>query len=313
VIQFSLFIIGLIGLWTGTQWVVKSAIGIAKRFNLSHTFVGLAILAIGTDLPEIFVTINAAFLQLNGIESSGIITGNAIGSSISQISIILGLSALLMNFNIARKDLLRDGTALLGSILLLYIVGYDGIISRTDGSMLLLGYIIYYVVLSKSKSTKDYNNVSKQNYSNLKLAGFLAIGLVVLIVSSHFVVENARDFAKQWGVEQSFVGIILIGLGTSLPELSVSIAAAYKKSVGISVGNIIGSNIIDTVIPIGLGGSISEIAMDSNLLRFDLPILFGMTLLVLAFLNTKKGIHKMEAIILIVAYVLYVLAKIFLL
>lgn len=307
-----IFILGLIGLWLGTKWVVKSAVGIAERFNLSHAFVGLAILAVGTDLPEIFVTIDASLLQLKGIESSGIITGNAIGSAISQISIILGLAGLLLNFTISKKELIRDGVALLASIVLLFTLGSDGIISRLDGVILLISYLIYYVILLKSNSNTVTDNAPKEYHSNLKLAGYLLIGFVVLIFSSHLVVKNAMHFAVKWGVEQSFVGIILIGLGTSLPELAVSVGAAMKKSAGMSVGNIMGSNIFDTLIIIGLGGSISQITMESNLLKFDLPVLFGITLLVIIFLGSKKGISKIESIILIAFYLLYVLAKIFL-
>lgn len=311
-IQGFLFILGLIGLWLGTKWVVKSAIGIAERFNLSHAFVGLAILAVGTDLPEMFVTIDASLLQLKGIESSGIITGNAIGSAISQISIILGLAGLLLNLTISKKDLVRDGVALLVSIVILFTLGYDGIISRLDGIILLISYLIYYVILLKSNSNTTTDNAPQEYHSNLKLAGYLLIGFVVLVFSSHLVVKNAMFFAVKWGVEQSFVGIVLIGLGTSLPELAVSVGAARRKSVGMSVGNIMGSNIFDTLSIVGLGGSISQISMGTNLLRFDLPVLFVITLLVIIFLGTKKGISRIESIILIAFYLLYVLAKIFL-
>lgn len=312
-LQILIFILGLIGLWLGTKLVVKSAIGMADRFNISHAFVGLAILAVGTDLPEIFVTIDAAILQLNGVESSGIITGNAIGSSISQISIILGLAGLLLNFKIVKKELIYNGIALLTSIVLLFAVGFDGIISRIDGLVLISGYIIHYVVLLKNGSSSTNNHTLEAKHSNLMLTGYLLIGFVILIFSSHFVVKNAMYFAEKWGIAQSFVGIVLIGLGTSLPELAVSIGAAMKKSAEMSVGNIIGSNIFDTLIPIGLGGSISKISMDNDLLKFDLPVQFLITLLVIIFLASKKGILRIEAIVLIIIYLLYVLAKVFLL
>lgn len=311
-IQILIFILGLFGLWLGTNWVVKSAIGIADRFNLSHAFVGLAILAVGTDLPEIFVTIDAAILQLKGVESSGIITGNAIGSSISQISIVLGLAGLLLNFKIVKKELVYNGIALFLSIALLFAVAFDGIISRIDGLILLSAYLIHYVVLVKSRSSSANNPILQQHHSNLILAGYLLVGFAMLIFSSHFVVKNAMYFAEKWGVAQSFVGIVLIGLGTSLPELAVSIGAAMKKSAEMAVGNIIGSNVFDTLVPIGLGGFISQVTMENNLLKFDLPVQFVITLLVVIFLATKRGILRTEAIVLIIIYLLYVIAKLFL-
>lgn len=306
-----LIIIGLVGLWLGTRWIINGAIGIAKRFNLSHSFVGLAILAVGTDLPEVFVSIKASMLHLSGIESSGIITGNAIGSSISQITFILGIAGLFLTFTMAKKDLLRDGIALLTSILLLFIFGIDGIITRLEGGILLIAYLVYYIMLLKSQTEHTDDNSVGKDHSNSALAFFLLAGFLVLIFSSHLVVENAMLVAEKWGVAQSFVGIAIIGLGTSLPELAVSVGAAIRKSAGMSVGNIIGSNIFDGFIPIGIGGVISTTNMDSTLLKFDLPTLLAMTLLVLIFLKTKRGISKIEGISLISIFLLYIAIKLF--
>jgi len=306
-----LLITGLIGLWLGTKWIINGALGIAKRFNLSHSFVGLAILAVGTDLPEVFVTVKASLLHLQGIESSGIITGNAIGSSVSQITFILGAAGLLLNFTMVKKDLWRDSIALLSSILLLFAFGIDGIVTRLEGVILLMMYLLYYFILMRNKTVNTDDNANGKDYSSSTLVLFLVFGFSVLIFSSHLVVENAMKLAEKWGVAQSFIGIVIIGLGTSLPELAVSVGAAIRRSAGMSVGNIIGSNIFDGFIPIGLGATISTTTMESNLLKFDLPVLLAATLLVLVFLKTKKGISKPEGIILIVIFLLYILAKIF--
>jgi len=306
---FGLIIIGLIGLWLGTKWIINAALGIAKRFNLSHSFVGVAILAVGTDLPEVFVSTKASIMQLQGIESSGIVTGNAIGSCISQITLILGVAGLILKFKMERQDLIRDGTALVSSLILLFIFGLDGNITRLEGSTMLLLYLVYYIVLMRTQSNHEDDNSQGTDYSNVKLTMYLIAGLVILIGSSHLVVENAMLLATKWGVAQSFVGIAIIGLGTSLPELAVSIGAALKKSAGMSVGNVVGSNIFDGLIPIGLGGVISTTKIEQNLLMIDLPILFGVTALVLFFLSTKKGISKFEGILMITVFALYLSLK----
>lgn len=306
-----LIIIGLAGLWVGTKLIMKSAIGIAKRFKLSHTFVGIAILAIGTDLPEAFISINASLLQLKGIESSGIITGNALGSAISQITLILGIAGLFLNFTMAQKDLWRDGIALLSSIILLFVFGIDGTITQLEGAVLLLGYLIYYIILMRTQTDNSDDNSAGKEYSNIALALFLLSGFFVLIFSSDLVVVNAMLLAQKWGVAQSFIGIVIVGLGTSLPELAVSVSAAVNKSAGMSVGNVIGSNIFDGLIPIGLGGVISTTHIEAKLLTFDLPILLAATLLVLIFLKTKRGISKFEGITLITIYLLYIALKLF--
>lgn len=304
-------LVGLVGLWLGTKWIINGALGIAKRFNLSHSFVGVAILAVGTDLPEVFVTVKASLNNLNGIESSGIITGNAIGSSISQITFILGIAGLFLNFKMANRDILRDGIALISSIILLIIFGHDGVIARWEGLTMVVVYLLYYLVLLKSHVNNTDDNKEGKDYSNSSLALFLLSGFIVLIFSSHLVVENAMMLAEKWGVAQSFVGIVIVGLGTSLPELAVSIGAAFRKSPGMSVGNVIGSNIFDGLIPIGLGGVIATTKIEGLLLNFDIPFLLGVTLLVLVFLRTKRGISSIEGIILISLFIIYLLIKLF--
>lgn len=304
-----LIITGLVGLWLGTKLILNGALGIAKRFNLSHTFVGVAILAVGTDLPEVFVSVKASLLHLKGIESSGIITGNAIGSSISQITFILGIAGLFLNFTMAKKDLWRDGIALLTSIILLFVFGIDGIITRLEGGMMLIVYLLYYIILMRSQTDHTDDNSAGKDYSNTALALCLLSGFLVLVFSSHLVVENAMSLAEKWGVAQSFIGIAIVGLGTSLPELAVSVGAAIRKSAGMSVGNVIGSNIFDGLIPIGLGGIISTTNMELNLLKFDLPVLLAVTLLALIFLKTKRGISKPEGILLILLFLLYITIK----
>ncbi len=306
---FALIILGLIGLWLGTKFIIDSSLGIAKRFNLSHAFVGVAILAVGTDLPEVFVSLKASILQLQGVESSGIITGNAIGSCLSQITLILGVAGLFLKFTMAKKDLWRDGIALLGSITMLYFFGMDGVINRWEGSAMLLVYILYYVILLKTQANHEDDNSEGKDYSNGKLILLLLTGFIVLVFSSHLVVDNSMLLAEKWGVAQSFVGIVIIGLGTSLPELAVSIGAALRKSAGMSVGNVIGSNIFDGLIPIGLGGVISTTKIESSLLNIDLPILFAATFIVLVFLRTKRGISIIEGIALLAIFFLYLTLK----
>jgi cation:H+ antiporter len=143
------------------------------------------------------------------------------------------------------------------------------------------------------------------------LALFLLLGFVILICSSHLVVQYALILAEKWGIAQSFVGIAIVGLGTSLPELAVSVGAALRKSAGMSVGNIIGSNIFDGFVPIGLGGVISPIYVERGFLNFDLPFLLGATILILLFLISKRGIRMTEGIIMILIYLIYIAIKIF--
>lgn len=309
ILPLTFIFLGLIGLWLGTKWIINGALALAQKFKLSHSFVGFAILAVGTDLPEVFVSIKAALNNSNGIESSGIITGNAIGSSISQITFILGVSGLFLTIKMGTRELLRDGIALLSSIVLLVFFSLDGLIAKWEGICMVAAYLLYYLILLKSQTGQSEDNHVVNRYSNSLLTIFMLSGFILLIASSNVVVENAMKLAAQWGVAQSYVGILIVGIGTSLPELAVSIGAALRKSAGLSVGNIIGSNIFDGLIPIGLAATISATKMEKVLLTFDMPFLLAVSVIVLLFLKTKKGISIIEGIVLISLFLLYLSLK----
>lgn len=304
-----IIVAGLFFLWLGTHWLITGALAFGERLQWSPTFVGLAVLAVGTDLPEIFVSVKAALLQWQGIESSGLITGNAIGSSIANITFILGIAALFMNFTLPKKDVLTNGLFLLGSILILVLLGWDGNIVLWKGIILLIICLVYYLVLVKQSAVDHSPSTAEQKISWFKIIIMMSGGFILLIGAAHFVVENALQLAQQWGVSQSFVGIFLVGLGTSLPELAVSVNAALRKSAGLSVGNIIGSNVLNTTLPIGLGGVISKTHIERDLLIFDLPLLFVVSLLTILLLNGKRGITRIEGVLLVVTYVGYILIK----
>lgn len=303
---FLFIALGLFGLWLGTKWIINGATEIAARFNLSHTFIGLAVLAVGTDLPEIFVTLKASILHLRGVESSGIIVGNAIGSSISQITVILGVSALFSVFTLTRGQWYRDGIALLMSILLLLVLGLDGRINRIEGIVMLCSYLTYFSLLMKNNHNSEEKIIPQSNKPVTLVIFLLLLGFGTLIFSAHLVVQNSMLLADRYGISQSFLGVAIIGLGTSLPELAVSVGAAFRKSTGMAIGNIIGSNIFDGFIPIGLGGVISTVNVERNVLQFDIPALALVTILVLILLRTKRGVSRPEAIIMIALYVIYV-------
>jgi cation:H+ antiporter len=308
--EIFLILVGLTGLWLGTELVIKGAVNIAEYYNLSQVFIGLAILSIGTDLPEIVVAINASLHKVIGnTETSGIIIGNAIGSSLSQISVVLGSIGLLGYLTLTRRHLYEDGILLLGSVLLVILLGFDGKISRVDGIVLIVVYLIYYFRLfHKERIGKKVKNKSSIHIRKYIL--FLIIGVIIVILTSELVVDNSIRFAENFDVTQSFVGIIIIGLGTSLPELALSLNAIRKKASGLSVGNIIGSNIFDMLIPVGIGASISEIEIEKSLLTFDLPFLLILSFTVLFFFFKKKGLQRIEAVILIGLFILYAALKI---
>ena len=304
-----LLFVSIVGLWAGTELVVRGALRIADYFQLSQLFVGIAILAIGTDLPELVVSISASLESVNeGVNTSGIILGNAIGSSFSQISVVLGVIGLMSYITLTRRHLVFDGIMLIGSVILLGLVGIDGKITRVEGMILILTYIVYYYRLLHREKEKKHRKdpASKKLWWSITM---LLIGLGVTVYASELVVSNALAITEELGIRQSFVGIVLIGIGTSLPELAVSLNAIRKKAQGLSVGNLIGSNIFDALIPVGVGASISELTFERKLIWFDLSFLLGLSILVLVFFYRKKGIQLTEAMILIFVFILYGVVK----
>ncbi len=303
-------ILGLTGLWLGTELVIKGAINIANYYELSQLFVGIAVLAIGTDLPEIVIAVNASFQNVfQGVEASEIIIGNSIGSSFIQISFVLGTVGLFGYLTLTKRHIFEDGVMMLGSILLVILLGFDGKITRVDGGVLVIVYFIYYFSLFHREHVRK--KISKRlNKSIRKNILYLLFGVFVVVFTSELVVDNAIIFAEKFDIRQSFVGIIIIGLGTSLPELALSLNAARKKAIGLTVGNLIGSNIFDLLVPVGVGASITEIQFETSLVRFDLPFLFLLSFVVLFFFHKKKGLQKVEAVILIGFFVLYTALKV---
>ncbi len=215
-----------------------------------------------------------------------------------------------LQLNFHKKHLYEDGLMLLGAILLLLLLGIDGSISLVEGLVLVVVYGVYYFRLFHSERVGSKIKSKKITKGLGKDVILLVIGFVFVFFASNLVVDNAIEFTDNHGLNQSFVGIIIIGLGTSLPELAVSLNAARKKARGLSVGNLIGSNIFDLLIPVGVGASISEIKVDKMLIYFDLPLLFVLSLLVLFFFYKKRGIQRTEAIVLIAFYGVYGFLKI---
>ncbi len=308
---FFLFL-GIFGLWVGTELTVRSAIRIARGFNVSELFIGLTILAFGSDVPEFAVVIDGAIHGSKGIDVSDVMVGNVLGSSICQITLILGIISLFHFLTVGKKQIKNFATELIGSTVLLYLVAFDNIITWNDGAMLIIAFFMYiFTLLEREKKGK--RGISKKYEERpilvLLHCTILIVGVGIVILSSDFTVEKALVIAENWNIQQSVIGAIIIGLGTSLPELAISINAILKGKPGLSIGNVVGSNIFDLLMPLGVGSLISKIEVHSNFLWFDLPFLLLVSIVFLVFLKRKKGLQKHEGAFLMSFYLLYVLVK----
>ncbi len=314
-----LLILGIVGLWFGSGLVVESSKKLAKAFKVSQTLVGLSIISIGTSLPEIFTNIFAGINVLNGIPSEGVAIGTNLGSDITQITFILGITAILGTLYATKKLLYRDGGMVLLSIILMFIFGFTGgRISRIEGVMLVVGYLLYMYILSKDEHVGKkvmyeigHDKVFRDHiWKRVEDFAIVCVGLAILIFASHLVVNNAMQLAEVWGVSQSIIGVMIIGVGTGLPELSTAIRGILKKAGDISLGTLIGSNVTDPMLSLGLGASIAGFPMEKNLLFFDIPFWFAASIIALLLIREKMQINRKEGIILVSLYFLFVIIKI---
>jgi cation:H+ antiporter len=301
---------GLLGLWLGTEIALRSTIRLAAQYGLSQSFLGLAVLAVGTDLPELVVAIEGGLQQLGGREASGIVVGNAIGSALCQGSLVLGVAALFGHLRLPRRLVVRDGVALLLSVVLVGLLGADRVLDVREGVALLAVYVIYYVALFQAE--KAGPKIIRSGGRYLGWFFGIAAGLIVVLFSAHLVVENALALAERWAVSQTVLGILLIGAGTSLPELVLSLGAAAKGRTGLSVGNVIGSNIFDVLVPTGASATLHPLGVEAHTLYFDLPVLAGLSGLGLVFFTLERGLQRREGLTLISLYGGYALVRLLL-
>ena len=300
---------GLAGLWYGTELTIRGAVTVAARLGVSEFIVGVAILSIGSDLPELAIAIDGGVINLRAGDASDVVVGTAIGSSLGQIGFVLGTAALLSYLTLPRSLVFQHGSILLGSVLLLGVFGLDGAVSRTEGLALLVVYLIYFAALFGDRRKSAEAGGGGGPVGTAHAWAYLVIGLCIVGICAELTVSGAIDVAAALNISETLVAVIIIGLGTSLPELSISVGAAFKNRARMSVGNLIGSNIFDTLVPVGVAAAISTLRFDGNLLRFELPFLFFLTLIVLVFFLRKRGIQKGEAIIVLALYGCYLLLK----
>jgi cation:H+ antiporter len=308
-VEYLSLLIGLAGLWFGTEVTIRGAVTVAERLGVSEFIVGVAILSIGSDLPELAIAVDGALKNLAAADTADVIVGTALGSSLGQIGFVLGVAALFSYLTLPRIIIYRHGSILLGSVILLGVFGYDGHVSRTEGFALVTVYLIYFVALFGDKSEKAKEGEEDGPLDLLRAWAYLFVGLAIVIVCAELTVNGAIDVAAALNISEAFIAVIIIGLGTSLPELSISVGAAIRNRSRMSVGNLIGSNIFDTLVPVGVAAAIAGLRFDSSLLHFEVPFLFILSLLVLVFFVRKRGIQKGEAVTILALYGGYVLLK----
>lgn len=316
VFNLLLFALGLLGLWFGADRVVNGGKVIAQRLHVSQVLIGLTIVSIGTSLPEIAVS------ALSGMQgASDIAVGSMVGSCLAQITLILGIAGLIQNISVREQAIKMDGAMLLVAIALFaFFLWTDYEMYPWEGGLLMGLYGLYILYSIKHEALRSqardriFHLVVHDPPMRFPLwVRFLEMGLGIGIVvySSSLVLDNALVMARATGLSESFIGVMIVGVATGLPELSTAIVGYLKKAQGLSIGSLIGSNVTDPMFSIGVGALFGGFKTDSALLFFDIPFWFiatGIALLLL-FDQTIK-LTKNESVALIAVYVIFVMTKV---
>ncbi len=311
---YILFIIGsLIVLYFGANFLVKGAASVAERLGVSALVVGLTVVSFGTSAPELIVSVQAT---LDGF--GGISIGNVIGSNIANIGLILGLSALIFPLK-AHMQLIRIDTPFMILVSLLFIVFFlDQTIGRIEGMVFVLIIAVYSVYnIIKSKKENQAQVIKEYDESVPKISRhwvldvlFIILGLAGLVFGSDLLVKNAVELARGLGMSEAVIGLTIVALGTSTPELATSIVAAVKKQPDIAIGNVVGSNIFNILGILGVASLIKPIATpDINYI--DSIVMIVMSLLLLPFIKTGFTLRRWEGGLLLgiyIGYMVYLLA-----
>ncbi|MBQ8384968.1 MAG: calcium/sodium antiporter [Spirochaetaceae bacterium] len=303
IIQLALLTVGFVLLVKGADWFVDGAASIAEKLGIPQLVIGLTIVALGTSAPEAAVSLTAAF---HG--NADITIGNVVGSNILNILIILGLAAVICPMKVARLTAFVDIPVTIVITLLLLLLGYDGTVSRLDAGILLLFFIAYlsylFTMTKKGLIVGESEEEGAKIQSVPKALLFTVVGLALIIVGSSLAVDAASAIATMLGLSERFIGLTIVALGTSLPELFTSVAAAIKKNPDMAIGNIVGSNIFNILFIVGLSGLVIPVPFVSAF-RFDTLIAMAATVLLFVLTLPTKRLGRVAGIIMLAGYVAY--------
>ncbi|MEN8192099.1 MAG: calcium/sodium antiporter [Bacteroidota bacterium] len=281
----------VLALWGGAVWVVESASRIAKKFGLSQLVIGLTVVAIGTSAPEFAVSISAALAGKLSIS-----VGNVVGSNIFNLGIILGFVAILSSVKTDKTLVHRDGTLLVISGLILLLFFYDLQLSLFEGILLVLTLSIYIFVLLRSKSPIE-EEIPEGEFA-WKDVPMLIIGIGLIVSGAHFLVDSASEIARTLGISEWMIGITIVAAGTSIPEFATSTVAVIKGKHGISIGNLIGSDLFNLLGVLGVASIIRPLSISQSD-YYSIIILAVYLLLLLLMMRLRWQIGKLEGSILI--------------
>jgi cation:H+ antiporter len=318
----TLFIVGLAILTAGAELVVRGASRLAASLGVKPIIVGLTVVAIGTSMPELAVGIIASHQG-----SGSLVVGNIAGTNVFNILFILGLSALLQPLPIDLRIIRLDLPAMIAAATMMTVMAWDGVLTRFDGGVMLGAAVIYTLVLIrdirrerrtvKAEFRDMYGIDNKHGWVAVRIRAkctvMLAIGIGLTVLGADWLVKGATDIARAFGIPEGIIGLSIVAIGTSAPELATTVIATIRNERDIAVGNLLGSSIYNILAILGLTCLISSVKLhvERQLMLVDIPLMFGVALLCVPAFLTGKRVSRLEGGIFVASYVIYMLSLIF--
>ncbi len=297
---------GLILLVGGGETLVSGATSLARRWGMSPLVIGLTIVAFGTSVPELFVSLTASLQN-----HPDIMIGNVVGSNIANIGLILGISGLIMPLKLPLREVWTELLLVVGgSVILMFATAY-GHFPRSLGLLFTLALVSYTVLIYRNhlggNGKKETRNTANADHPTSLLRPLILIGtgLVLLAGGSNLFINGAVDLARYFGVSELIIGLTMAAIGTSLPELASSISALRRNESGLLIGNVIGSNMFNLFMVLGLTGLIKPFQLSTDLLQRDLPVMFAFTVILIPILHKYNGTNRWHGLLFFLSYVLY--------
>ena len=299
--SIGLLALGSILLYLGSEWIVKGGVGVAEKYGISTIVIGLTVVAFGTSLPELLVSLNAAFQG-----SSSLAIGNAIGSNIANVGLVLSLSAFIFPITMKYTLIKRDLYVYLFSCVVFIFFSLDGRLSKFEGAFF-VNTLLFYVIYSIKKPIKNETDIEEYEGDNfVEMILFVIFGIVGLSLGADLFVDGSVFIARYFGISEVVIGMSIVAFGTSLPELATSAMAAYKKESAISIGNIIGSNIFNILCVLGVTSVIQPLNARWIDIRMQVGVMIAYGLLIVVISQIAQPIKRSVSVSMLVGYFLFI-------
>ena len=302
------FVIGLVCLLGGAQLLVGSSSRLATRFGVPSIFIGITVVAFATSAPEVAVSLDAIFTS-----KSSLALGNVLGSNIANILLILGISSLIAPIKIQERIIWLDIPVMILASVVVYLLSLDQALEPVDGGILLLlfaGFMTFQIVQAgRERNVEKVQEATDVSKSITRQTLLFFAGLGILVLGGHFLVQSAIEIARFWGLSELVIGLTIVAIGTSLPEIATSVLAAWRKEADLSVGNVIGSNIFNIFLVLGITALFSSggIEVRSAALALDFPFMIAVSIACLPIFFTAHKIARWEGALFLGYYAAYMI------